>query len=100
MSSISITKLYLQLTGKLGTETADHITDYIDGKFNDSFANKSHELATKNDLSITKDHLTKEISRLDIKISDTKYEIIKWMFIFWIAQVASTFGFILLFIKK
>ena len=33
-------------------------------------------------------------------ISNTKAEMIKWMFLFWIGQIAVTFGFILLFIKK
>lgn len=52
-------------------------------------------LATKEDL-----FLIKAISRLDIKIDELKSELIKWMFIFWVAQVTATFGFILLFVKK
>ena len=96
MNSISMTKLYHQLTGKLGSATAGQLTNNIDDKFNESFENKSQSLATKTDVL----HLTNEISRLDIKISDTKSEVIKWMFIFWMAQVASTFGLMLLFIKK
>ena len=48
----------------------------------------------------TKEDLNKEISRLDVKISETRYDLIKWMFIFWIGRVAATFGFILLFLKK
>lgn len=37
-------------------------------------------LATKNDLN-------KEISRLDLKISETKVDLIKWTFSFWITIV-------------
>jgi hypothetical protein len=38
--------------------------------------------------------------KLSDRISDTRNEMIKWMFLFWIGQVAVTFGFILLFLKK
>lgn len=34
------------------------------------------------------------------ELAETKSDIIKWMFIFWIGQVVATFGFILLFLKK
>ena len=93
MSTISITKLYDLLTIKVGREAAENLAYFIEEKIKDEVENKSQILATKDDL-------TKEISKLDIKISETKSKIIKWMFIFWIAQVAATFGFILLFLKK
>jgi len=51
-------------------------------KIKDQFADSSKMLATKEDLA------------------NTKAEIIKWMFIFWVGQIAVTFGFILLFLKK
>ncbi len=41
-----------------------------------------------------------DTARRDIKIADTKLDLIKWMFIFWIGQVAATFGFILLFLEN
>ncbi len=93
MSTISITKLYDLLTIKVGREAAENLTSFIEEKIKDEVENKSQMLATKDDL-------TKEISKLGIKISETKSETIKWMFIFWNAQVAATFGFILLFLKK
>jgi hypothetical protein len=33
-------------------------------------------------------------------LGGTRVELIRWMFIFWIGQIAATFGFILLFLKK
>jgi len=33
-------------------------------------------------------------------IANVKAEMIKWMFIFWIGQIAATFGFIILYLKK
>ncbi|MGH2644875.1 MAG: hypothetical protein ACRDE2_13060 [Chitinophagaceae bacterium] len=89
MSTISITKLYELLSAKVGKDSAENLTTYIEVKVKEELDNKTQVLATKAD-----------IARLDVKIADTKTEIIKWMFIFWVGQVAATFGFILLFLKK
>ena len=80
--TISITRLYDLLSVKVGKETAETLTTYIEEKIKDQFADNSKILSTKEDLA------------------NTKAEIIKWMFIFWVGQVAVTFGFILLFLKK
>ena len=48
-----------------------------------SFEKEIDRLATKEDLL-----------KLDVKISDSKAEIIKWMFIFWIGQVVVTLAII------
>ncbi len=46
----------------------------------------------------------KDLAQLEIKLTEkfleAKSDTIKWMFIFWIGQIAATFGFILLFLKK
>lgn len=100
MSVISITKLYELLSTKAGKETAENLTNFIEYKIKDEVENKSQTLATKEDIFILKDDLHKEVTRLELKISQTKAETIKWMFIFWIGQVVATFGFILLFLKR
>lgn len=89
MSVISITKLYELLSSKVGKETAENLTTFIEHKIKDELENKSQMLATKEDILI-----------LNTKIEQSKAETIKWMFIFWIGQVIATFGFILLFLKK
>jgi hypothetical protein len=50
---------------------------------------KASILATKED-----------VARTGTKIETAKAELIKWMFVFWVGQVITTFGFILLFLKK
>jgi hypothetical protein len=56
--------------------------------------NSKHEpLATKEDLAKLEMKLNKTFLRVET-------DIFKWMFIFWIGQIAATFGFILLFLKK
>ncbi|MBF0520711.1 MAG: hypothetical protein HQK92_13435 [Nitrospirae bacterium] len=47
----------------------------------------SKELASKSDLQATKAELKEDISKLDTKMSDTKAELLKWMFIFWASQI-------------
>ncbi len=89
MSTITVTRLYDLLTAKVGKDAAENLTSYIEEKIKNEFDNKSQILATKED-----------VAKLDLKISGTKAELIKWMFIFWIGQIAVTFGFILLFMKK
>jgi len=54
-----------------------------------NFNNQSQILATKQDIAEVREY-----------VANTKADIIKWMFIFWIGQVIATFGFILLFLKK
>lgn len=82
MSIVTITKLYSLLSGKLGKESAENLTTYIEKKIKEEVEDKTKILATKADLA------------------ENKTEIIKWMFVFWIGQVAATFGVILLYLNK
>lgn len=82
MPTITITKLYDLISIKLGKETAENLTIFIEEKIKSEVDTKASILATKENLA------------------DTKAEIIKWMFIFWVGQVIATFGFILLFLNK
>ncbi len=82
MSSVSITKLYNLLSLKIGKEPAEVLTSYIEEKIKDEFSDRSQLLATKVDLA------------------NTRADIIKWMFIFWLGQIAAIFGFTLIFHKE
>jgi hypothetical protein len=86
MGSISITRLYDLLAIKMGKETAENLTSYIEDRIRNDFEERSRMLATKADIKT--------------EIAIAKTEMIKWMFIFWIGQIGATFGFILLFLKK
>ena len=93
MAIISLTRLYDLLSSKLDKETAENLTTFIESKISEEVDNKMQAIATRVDL-------TKEVSKLELQISEAKSETIKWMFIFWIGQVVATFGFILLFMKN
>lgn len=77
------------LSEKVGKETAKNLTQYIENKIKKEFEDSSKSLATKQD-----------IADLTEKIANTKAEMIKGMFIFWIGQVAVTLGFILIFLNN
>ena len=92
MSIISLTKLYDLLIAKVGKETAENLTSYIENKIKNEFQDNLNVLATREDLVLLKGELKTDIS-------SSRAETIKWMFIFWVGQVMATFGFILLFLK-
>jgi len=89
MSVVSPTKLYDLLSDRVGKEAAENLTIFIEQKINPELENKTQIFAIRED-----------ISNLKSQIEQSKADIIKWMFIFWIGQVVATFGFILLFLKK
>ena len=74
MSAISITKLYELLSIKVGKETAENLTNFIEQKIKEEVENKSQMLATKADLATT------------------KVDLIKWIFAFWITLASMIIG--------
>ena len=94
--TISTTRLYDLLSTRVGKETAETLTSFIEEKIKEEFVDHSKILATKEDIS----KLKEDILEVRAMVANSKAEIIKWMFIFWIGQATVTFGFILLFLKK
>jgi hypothetical protein len=82
MPTITITKLYELVSVKLGKETAENLTTFIEEKISSEVETKATILATKED------------------VANCRADVIKWMFIFWVGQLVAMFGFILLFLKK
>ena len=65
------------------------MVSFLKAEVKSEFDNKKEILATKEDIANTKEAL-----------ANTKADIIKWMFIFYIGQIAVTVGIILMFIKN
>ena len=82
-------RLYKLLSEKLGSDTAEAMFKYIDNRTERSVEATIKTLATKDDIA----NVRKEIS-------EAKADTIKWMFIFWIGQIAAILGVIFLFFKK
>ena len=82
-------RLYKLLSDKLGSDTTEAMFKYIDNKTERSVEATIKTLATKEDIA----NVRKEAS-------ENKAETIKWMFIFWMGQVAATLAIITLYAKK
>jgi hypothetical protein len=124
MSAPTLTRLYDGLTVKLGKETAEDLANYIDHKIMTIMENKYQNLPTKDDLLKLEIRLTDKLNqkfyRTDEKLSEWKYKsfdksdvafdrlmdkmdkstnnVIEWMFILWVSQIA-IFGMALLICK-
>jgi hypothetical protein len=82
---ISDIQLFNTLKKKMGEKEAEELVSYVRESIKLEIYEQVPEIATKD--------------YVGGKIAEAKAELIKWMFIFWIGQVAATFGFILLFLK-
>lgn len=100
MSTISITKLYDLLSVKVGRDAAENLTSFIEDKVKNEVEDNLKVLATREDLANIKEDLANIKGELRTEIAGARSDLVKWMFLFWIGQVAATFGFILLFLKK
>lgn len=122
MNTITVTQLYEQLTTHMGKETAENLCSYVNCKISEELEDQTKILATKadvaalksdiNDLRLaTKTDLATEAAALRSEIVDCKLELLaklgeykadtmRWMFIFWVGQVAVTFSLFMFFLKK
>jgi len=83
---VSEIKLFEMLKAKLGQEEAEAFVQILETKVDYKFEEAKQILATKED-----------VARLDLKIAETKAELIKWMFIFWMGQVVVIAGLLAYF---
>lgn len=88
-------KVYEIFKSKFSEQEANHVLEYIETKADKRVEEQTHvfERIVNKDIEIAKQEIRKEIA-------DVKAEIIKWMFIFWVGQVAVTFGLMVLYMKK
>lgn len=69
--TITITKLYSLLSEKLGKDTAENLTEFIEAKIEKELNTQSINFATKSDISELKAELKNEIAK-------AKTDMIKW----------------------
>jgi len=97
-------RLYKLLSDQLGSDTTEAMFKYIDNKTERSVEATIKTLATKEDLAnglaSVRSDLNNGLTSVRKEIGESKTENIKWMFIFWIAQVGAMFAILLLFLKK
>jgi len=100
-------ELYEILKPKIGEKEARTLVEYIETKVDRKLEERKDVLATKEDIAnlraATKEdiaYLKQDIANLEIKLEKTRADIIKWMFLFWIGQLASLIAVLELFFKR
>ena len=86
-------QLYQILRQRLGEKEAESLVSFVDLKIKENNEANLKILATKEDLARVE-------GRLEAMIAGTKAELIKWMFIFWISQLASFIAIVKFLIVK
>ena len=74
-------RLYKLLSDKLGSDTTEAMFRYIDNKAERSVDATIKTLATKEDIS-------KQIGEVRKEMAEHQTANIKWMFVFWVGQLA------------
>ena len=82
-------QLFQILKLKMGESEAEALVTFVDNKIKENNEANLKVLATKED-----------IANLKVEMKEMKAEMIKWMFIFWVGQLAATFGLIMVYLKK
>jgi len=89
-------EVYKIFSGILDEKKAEKVIEYIESVNETEIVShveqKIENMATKTDLANAK-------AGLEVKIAQTKAEMIKWMFIFWITQTLTILGVLAYFLK-
>ena len=100
-------ELYEILKTKLGEKEAKTLVEYIEAKVGKELEEKKDILATKEDINGLKIEIGKvrtemvvEIGKVRTEMEKTRSDIIKWMFLFWIGQLASLIAILQIFFRK
>ncbi len=94
-----IGKVNERLTEEIG-KVNERLTEEI-GKVNEHLTkeiSKVNEHLTE-EISKVNDRITKEIAGVRTDLADTRADLIKWMFIFWMGQVIALVGILFAFFK-
>jgi len=83
-------QLYEILRQKLGNQEAEALVGFVDAKLKDANDHNLKNLVTKEDL--------KDVElKLSVKISETKTDIIRWVFAFFVPLLLAIIG---LYVRK
>lgn len=85
--TVSEIDLYNILKKKLGEKEADTLVSFVKTEVKTKFEDQKDYFSSKEDLANVKAELVE-------KITAFKADIIKWMFIFWVGQLAAVFAFL------
>ncbi len=90
-------QLYEILKQKLGNKEAEALVNFVDARIKESNDQNLKTITTKEDLKNLELKLTQQIDETKLKIAETKTDIIRWVFAFFIPLMLAIIG---LYVKK
>jgi vacuolar-type H+-ATPase subunit E/Vma4 len=102
--AMSYIQLFQMLKAKIGEQEAEALVEFVDAKVKESvkenneqnlrvFSTKEDAGSVKQEITNLRSELKQEIAalrtELKVDIATAKADMIKWMFIFWIGQLAA-----------
>ncbi len=90
---ISDIQLFNALKNKLGETEAEQMVSFVKSYVKEEVTEQLPNIATK-------DFVEAKIASLETKISETKFQLILWAFVFWVTQLGAMFAFLKFFIEK
>lgn len=97
---ITEVRLFDLLKAKIGQKEAEAFIEIMDIKIEKKFEEKTKMLSTKEDLFLTKEELSGKMANLELKLTEFKADLIKWMIGNTIAVVTIMAVLFNLFLKK
>lgn len=101
-STINITEVHLfnLVKSKFGEKEAEEFVSLIKEEIEETVVEK-HQYISKDIAQLREDLFTHFASKEFVKaeISEAKFQIILWAFVFWVTQLGAIFTFLKLFIK-
>jgi hypothetical protein len=96
---VSEIKLFELLKAKIGEKEAEAFVEILETKVDHKFEEAKETLATKGDIGNVREEMATLRGSLEVKIAESKADLIKWMFIFWASQLVAIFTFLKFFSK-
>ncbi len=87
--AISDIDLYEMLKAPLGENGAKTLVNFVESKVENGFQARLDTFATKKDIALLKEDIAAVRMELEVKMAQMETRIIRWMFIFWIGQIAT-----------
>jgi ATP phosphoribosyltransferase regulatory subunit HisZ len=109
MAAVSTVRIYDTLKSHFGEADAQQFIEYLEGLTREARGELVTKADLKADLALLRSDLEKQLAELradlekqmaslrtelKTEIAEVRVDLIKWMFIFWIGQVAAVFGLI------
>lgn len=109
--ALEVFKIFERVHGESAAKTiVEYLVNADTMAIEREIESRIHHLATKEDLNLTRNDVADvktevvnvkiELGNVRAELGNVKADLVKWMFVFWIGQVAAIFGLVLLFLKR